>query len=62
MDHPKFLYNYHSQYYEEPQDSHKSDLKILTEDFITTQTLSRLESMMERFVATQTLYNKEFRK
>ncbi|XP_050878596.1 uncharacterized protein LOC127082404 [Lathyrus oleraceus] len=32
------------------------------DDFIATQTLSRLEYMIERFVATQTLQNEEFRK
>ncbi|XP_050878842.1 uncharacterized protein LOC127082658 [Lathyrus oleraceus] len=32
------------------------------EDFIAMQTLSRLESMMERFVVTQTLKNEEFGK
>ncbi|XP_050919081.1 uncharacterized protein LOC127136583 [Lathyrus oleraceus] len=32
------------------------------EDFIVTQTHSRIESMMERFVATQNLQNEEFRK
>ncbi|XP_050895738.1 uncharacterized protein LOC127102412 [Lathyrus oleraceus] len=35
MYHPNFLYDYHSQYFEESQDSHKSDLEILMEDFIT---------------------------
>ncbi|XP_050919800.1 uncharacterized protein LOC127137375 [Lathyrus oleraceus] len=32
------------------------------EDFIEMQTHSRIKSMMERFVATQTLQNEEFRK
>ncbi|XP_050877950.1 uncharacterized protein LOC127081776 [Lathyrus oleraceus] len=32
------------------------------EDFIETQTHSRIKSMMEHFVATQTLQNEEFRK
>jgi hypothetical protein len=62
MYHPNFLYDYHSQYFEESQDSYKSNLEILMEDFIETQTHSRIESMMERFVATQTLQNEEFRK
>ena len=62
MYHQHFLYNYHSQYFEEPQDAHKSDLEIIMENFFEMQTLSRLESMMERFVATQTIQNEEFRK
>ncbi|XP_050909924.1 uncharacterized protein LOC127123775 [Lathyrus oleraceus] len=62
MYHPNFLYDYHSQYFKESQDSYKSNLEILMEDFIATQTYSRIESMMERFVATQTLQNEEFRK
>jgi hypothetical protein len=40
MDYPYFLYDYHSQYFEEPQDSHKSDLEILMEDFNATLTYS----------------------
>lgn len=62
MDHPDFLYNHESHYFEELQYSHKSDLKILMEDFIVTQNRSRLESMMEHFIATQALQNEEFRK
>ena len=58
---PNFPYNYHSQYFEEPQESHKSNLEILMENFIETQTLSRLEYTMRRFVATQTRQNAEFR-
>src|SRR6266487_720235 len=40
MDYPYFLYDYHSQYFEEPQDSHKSDLEILMEDYNATLTYS----------------------
>ncbi|PNY02954.1 hypothetical protein L195_g026275 [Trifolium pratense] len=54
MDHPYFLYDYHSQYYEGPQDPHKSNLEILMEDFIEAQTLSRLESMMDSNKALET--------
>ena len=60
--HPNYLYDYHSQYFEEPQESHNSNLETLMEDFIETTTHSRLESMMEHFVETQTLQNEEFRK
>lgn len=62
MDRSKFLYNYHSHYYAEMQDSHKFDLEILIEDFIATHALYRLEFMIERFVATQNLQTEEFRK
>ena len=58
---PNFLNNYHSQYFEEPQYSHKSNLEILMEDFIETTTNSRLEYTMRRFVETQTRQNAEFR-
>lgn len=62
MYHPNFLYDYHSRYFKEPQDSQKSDLEILMEDFIAMQTHSRIKYMIERFVATQNLQNKDFRK
>ncbi|XP_050909518.1 uncharacterized protein LOC127123331 [Lathyrus oleraceus] len=44
-----FLYDDHFQYFEESQDSYKFDLEILMEDFIATQTHSRIESIMECF-------------
>lgn len=40
MDYPYFLYNYHSQYYEEPQYSHKSNLEIVMEEFNSSLTYS----------------------
>ena len=54
--------NHHSQYFEEPQESHNSNLEALMEDFIETTINSRLESMMERFVAKQAVQNEEFSK
>src|ERR1044072_3704897 len=39
MNNPNFSYA-HYQYYEEPQESHRSDLEILMEDFNASQTYS----------------------
>lgn len=41
-DHPNFLYHNHSQYSEEPQDLQQSNLEMLMENFIATQTVSKL--------------------
>ena len=40
MYHPNFFYNPHSEYFEESQESHKSDLEILLENFNASQTHS----------------------
>ncbi|KAK2382193.1 hypothetical protein QL285_069741 [Trifolium repens] len=64
MYHPDFLYDYHSQYFEEPQDSHKSDLEILMEDFNATLTYSHpgylYNYQSQHFEEPQESYNFDF--
>ena len=44
---PNFLYDHHTQYLEESQESYKSDLKIFMENF------NEISTRTERFVETQ---------
>lgn len=60
MCHQNFSYDYHSQYFEVSHESHKSNLKIIWDDYIETLTLSNLEYAMRRVMATQIMQNKEF--
>ena len=49
-----FLYNHHTQYFEEPKESQSSTLETLLDDMTATLNRSILESMMmERFMETQ---------
>ena len=60
MHHQKNSYTYRSQYYEVPHESHKSNLNIIWDNYVETLTLSKLECTMRKFMATQTMQNREF--
>lgn len=51
---------YRSQYYEVPHESHKSNIKIIWDNYVETLTLVKLEFTMRKFMATQTIRIKEF--
>lgn len=60
MHHQNFSYNYRSQYFEVPHESHKFNLKMIWDTYIETLTLSNLKYTMRRVMATQTMWNKKF--